>query len=131
MKCGNLITLWLGRNDAGGFIQDHGYQFSQVTFTAIFQLDHRVYRHAFTKVGEDIAIETSVIIDGPGARLLTIDALDNNLIFFIDDGLPSNYANVEIYGVSLVNGMARTPTAYGGAIASEEHLFLGGVRIRG
>ncbi len=78
---------------------------------------------------EEIAIETSVIIAGPGARLLTIDALDNSRIFSIDDGLPSSYANVEIYGVNLVNGLALTPTPNGGAIASEEHLTLGGVRI--
>ena len=76
-----------------------------------------------------ISIQTSVIIIGPGARLLSIDAINNSRVFAIDDALPSNYANVEIYGLNLVKGLAVTPTAFGGAIASEENLILGGVRI--
>lgn len=98
---------------------------SRITFDpAVFAVPQTI-----TLAGTALAVQRSVIIDGPGARLLTISALSNSRVFFIDDGQQSNYANVAIYGLNLVNGRAQGINAYGGAIASQEHLMLGGVRI--
>ena len=80
-------------------------------------------------MGVPLAIEAPVQILGTGARMLTIDGLNNTQIFFVDDGLPSNYAEVEIFGVNIVNGLLQGPNANGGAIASEENLKLVAVRI--
>lgn len=80
-------------------------------------------------MGEALPVEKSLRILGPGARLLTIDGLNSLQAFFVDDGIPSNYLDVEIDGLSIVNGFIQEPIASGGAIASEENLILGGVRI--
>lgn len=72
----------------------------------------------------EIEIENDMAIDGPGPRLLTIDALGASRIFRIDDSL-SSVAQVQISGLNLINGEAES----GGAIHTEEDLTLLGMRF--
>lgn len=82
-----------------------------------------------TNLGQ-LSINKALLIDGPGADLLTINAYDptptsNNgdgsRIFSIDDGIEGTQLILEINGLTLTGGDV---TGLGGAILTNENLFL-------
>jgi uncharacterized delta-60 repeat protein len=81
--------------------------------------------------GGAIVINTSLSIDGPGARLLIIGAVTSSAIFSIDDGVPLSFSSVSMSGMTLTSGLALSPKAFGGAIASNEDLLVAGMRFSG
>lgn len=84
-----------------------------------------------------LTIDRSVIIDGPGADLLTIDASgsdptpttnngDGSRVFMVSDGNAASLKNVEIRGLNLTGGDPGVPvgTLSGGAIFTRENLIV-------
>ena len=74
-------------------------------------------------------IGNSVQLLGPGAELLAIDARGASRVFNIDDGLNTQFKNVEIVGLTIRNGLASS--ADGGGIYSSENLTLRSVIVTG
>ncbi len=68
----------------------------------------------------EMLISSSMIINGPGANLLTVDANNSSRIFNLDDGTNDDI-QVEISGLTLMNGNTGGP---GGCINSRETLKL-------
>ncbi|WP_395375860.1 choice-of-anchor Q domain-containing protein [Marinicella sp. W31] len=68
----------------------------------------------------EISITGSVLISGPGADLLTIDANNLSRVFNIDDN-NNTQADVEIIGITFTNGSS---SEAGGCINSRESLRL-------
>lgn len=77
--------------------------------------------------GTNLVIVSSMIIDGPGADRLTIDADRRSRIFAISDGLNPR-STVVIRGLTLANGMVTGNT--GGAIDNRETLIVERSTIR-
>ena len=75
----------------------------------------------------EIRISSNVIISGPGADQLTIDAQGNSRIFVLNDDSDSANDVVDIRDLSMTGGSNST----GGAIANRETLFLLRVDISG
>lgn len=72
----------------------------------------------------EMLIAESMVIVGPGPRLLSIDAGTSSRHFSVNDSRPSA-AQVQISGLNLINGQAE----FGGAIQTEENLQLSGMRF--
>ena len=68
----------------------------------------------------ELSISDDLMIHGPGAAEMGIDAAGLSRIFRVDDGT-SAYADVSINGLTLSNGREQ----YGGAILSYEDLSFG------
>ncbi|MEK7793605.1 MAG: tandem-95 repeat protein, partial [Candidatus Hydrogenedentota bacterium] len=71
----------------------------------------------------EFTIDKSLIIDGPGAALITISGGLDSRIFNVTDGDASPNKNVVIRGLTLTDG-APGPGLNGGAIDNTEDLFL-------
>ncbi len=69
----------------------------------------------------ELTITDAVIIDGPGASKLTIDAAGQSRIFNVNDGNDATAIDVRIDGLKLIGGNA---AGDGGAILSAENLTV-------
>jgi hypothetical protein len=69
----------------------------------------------------ELTITSRLVIDGPGADLLTIDGQGNSRIFNVDDGSPSNLINVTIRGLTIAGGFH---AINGGGIFTDERLTV-------
>ncbi len=76
--------------------------------------------------GGELSILNPVVINGPGAELLTIDADDLSRVLNVDDGNSGTQIGVSITGLTLTQGMT---TDNGGAIVNSENLSLNHVTI--
>jgi hypothetical protein len=76
-----------------------------------------------------LVIASNVKLQGPGAELLTIDASGSvgSRVIDVNDGIDSNYAVVEIFGITITGGDLLGSTyaeGVGGGIRNLEHLSL-------
>ncbi|MCA9043930.1 MAG: VCBS repeat-containing protein, partial [Planctomycetaceae bacterium] len=71
----------------------------------------------------ELVISGNLLLSGPGADQLTIDAQGNSRIFQVNSGI-----DVEIVGLSLTGG---NTSGHGGAIINAGNLTLRGVRVTG
>lgn len=71
--------------------------------------------------GGELPVINPVIINGPGAGLLTIDAGDLSRVFNVDDGNSGTSFVVSISGLTLTRGMT---AGNGGAIVNSEELTV-------
>ena len=77
-------------------------------------------------VGTRLDITDDVVITGPGAELLTVNANNLSQIFIVGNGVTA-----DISGMSLTGGNASGEFTQGGAIYSAGNLTLSGVHIYG
>ncbi len=76
--------------------------------------------NTITLQGSHLLISSSVTVEGPGARQLTIDGADASRIFDIDRGGSGDLLDVMLQGLTLTNGNADQ----GGAVRSAENLVV-------
>jgi hypothetical protein len=76
----------------------------------------------------ELAIESRLVIDGPGADLLTIDAQGNSRVFNVDDFDGGSQQLVTISGLTLTGGYDSNG---GGAIFSQERLTVSDCVVSG
>jgi len=81
-----------------------------------------------TLTGGELPILNPVVINGPGATLLTIDAANHSRVFNVDDGDLETEIVVSISGLTLTRGMT---TGNGGAIVNSEDLTVTDLTITG
>ena len=76
----------------------------------------------------ELTVNKNLIIDGPGANLLTIDAAGGSRVFTVDDGNVGTLANVQISGLKITGGVTGGD---GGGIFSREALTVSSCWITG
>ena len=78
--------------------------------------------------GGELPVLNPVIVNGPGAHLLTIDADNLSRVFNVDDGNSEEQIGVSISGLTLTRGMT---AGNGGAIVNSENLTVNDLTITG
>lgn len=78
--------------------------------------------------GQELLIQSSLSIEGPGADSITVSANRLSRVVTIDDGAPATAHEVVISGLTLANGQT---DASGGAIYNREALVLSAVTLTG
>ena len=82
---------------------------------------------AILLVRSQLQIRDSVVIEGPGAALLTIDTRGTSRVFDVDDGVADGAIDVSLMGLTLTGGKV---SDIGGGIRNSENLSLVEMRIR-
>ena len=89
--------------------------------TPVILFDPEIWNNSILLVLGELAIGESMIIEGPDAEQLTIDAQGDSRVFRINDSVDANSLNVTISGLTLTGGH---DVNGGGAIFSQERLTL-------